>query len=260
MRPLSAIHVVSIAIAYAIAFSAPTIANDEVAPRSESDFVNQIAARLKPLQQNGWLEWKPGTEMVRAFLPADPKQFTSYVQADQIYTIGGKNGPLTRAQAGGLLKLNPGRPDDGPIPVAYMYRPNGGEEAQLTLDGNEIKCRIFRQTIRIDLAGGHLVESVRKEWIIPSHPTICMRWEAGKNYGVIKSIRATRTVGGKKYSCVVLEKRMALPNDGFSLEIVYLSPEVPGFVVERTQDIYKSTEDKKPLRIRERVKRVSFPQ
>jgi hypothetical protein len=248
-----------IMVAFTISCSHPSIATDK---GSESDFVKQVVTRLKPLQRNGWLEWTPGTVLVTTFLLSDPKKFASHVPADLTYTIGEKN-TLTRTQLfRGISEdeeVFPGRSQDGPIPVARFYKPNSGVATQLSLDGNEIKCRQFRETIPVPLGAGPLVEPFLKEWIIPSHPTICLRWESGKNYGVIKSIRATRTVGGKKYSCVVLEKRMALDNDGFSLETAYLSPEVPGFVVERTQDIYKSTEDRKPLRIHERVKSVTVP-
>jgi hypothetical protein len=244
---------------------------DKVRPKTDEE---HIASRLAAFQSNGWLGWIPGTVMVMTFLSSDPKQFNSNVQPDLKYTLGDKTLPLTRAQLvqGEITHqtLNTGLPDSGKIAVFRRGPKEIGAAKELLLDGIKVKYLQIERTYPVDLGTGPHAERTTIDWILPTQPSICLRWGTKDSYHVVTSLHSEKTIGKEKYDCVVLERRLPLATKQVTFETLYLSPEVPGFVVERITEFHRDRNGdrngdrdrngKKPTRTHEIVKTVTPPQ
>jgi hypothetical protein len=192
------------------------------------------AARvLEPFYRNGWHGWNPGTEVRTTFLDDKVEGWYSYVQPDLVYRL--TEAALTRTQVVDgkpvVQQFDPAN-ETGWQP-AYLHKLQTAKATPTTIeiDGVKIDCLLYESTmddIGRDVGG----TTVLKEWVLAAHPSTWLRTEANKNYKVIKSLRELRQVGDRQLACVVVEERMEM-SGGHQITTSWLSPEVPGHVVEK---------------------------
>jgi hypothetical protein len=192
------------------------------------------AARvLEPFYRNGWHGWNPGTEVRTTFLDDKVEGWYSYVQPDLVYRL--TEAALTRTQVVDgkpvVQQFDPAN-ETGWQP-AYLHKLPTAKATPTTIeiDGVKIDCLLYESTmddIGRDVGG----TTVLKEWVLAAHPSTWLRTEANKNYKVIKSLRELRQVGDRQLACVVVEERMEM-SGGHQITTSWLSPEVPGHVVEK---------------------------
>jgi hypothetical protein len=205
----------------------------------------EIAKAVEPLQHNTWAGWKTGTEVVVRFLDDKrPGAAYHYVQPDLIYRVEKKdkllvrlqevNGELTR-QEFDIATQTPGLDKASPSRV--------GAPAKLEIDGVSADCSLVVIPIPIPIPTSQPGTDnpaprnpndlpAIKEWTLAGHPELLLRREMGDHtWWAVVSVRARKKIGEREYRCVETRRRTAV-NDGFALTTTFLSPEVPGHVVE----------------------------
>ncbi len=217
-------------------------AQNSIAPKGAPDdaYTRRSVHLLTGLQRNPWQGWKAGTIVVVRYLgDADPvaKPFAN-VQPDMVYQILEADKLFTRTQ---MVKGKPIRQDflvkdQVGIEAASLVAKDTGA-TDIELDGFVLTSLLSISLMR-EIPGGSWTT---KEWSLASHPSILLRQEVNGVGWSVTSARALKKIGEREFPCVEIKKRMRIYSGGQMdvLTTQYLSPHVPGHLVEEIQEFFK---------------------
>jgi hypothetical protein len=221
-------------------------------PKPTDDaYTREVVRLLTALQKNGWSGWNTGTVVVRRYLGNDDptvKTF-AYVQPDLVFQILEANKRVAVTQ---VVKGKPYR-EESPIKeeTATDTPPIWAEKvtaATLEVDGFSLAC-VLREWPALIVNDGPS-SPPQKEWRLANHPTLILRNEYGRTTWEVASVRVLKKIGGREFSCVKTIHKTTIYVDGL-MEVIttqYLSPDVPGHLVEELKEFYKvKKEGKEPV-------------
>lgn len=117
--------------------------------------------------------------------------------------------------------------------------------AGLEVDGFTLACLFWEWPALIVNDGPSSPAS--KEWRLASHPTLLLRREHGGTTWEVVSVGVVKKIGGREFQCVKTIAKTNIYVDGL-MEVIttqYLSPDVPGHVVEQVEEFYKVDKERK---------------
>jgi len=217
-------------------------AQNSPGPRVAPDepYIRQLAHLLTRLQKNPWQGWRAGTVVVVRYLGDDDPATKSfaYVQPDMVYQILETDKLFIRTQA---VKGKPIRQDflvkdQVGLAPANRAAKNAGV-TDIELDGFTL-AGLLSVLMREEFPGGSIIT---REWSLASHPSILLRKEVNGVGWRVTSARALKKIGEREFLCVEIKQRMRIFSGG-PMDVMttqYLSPDVPGHLVEEVQEFFK---------------------
>lgn len=218
-------------------------AQNNSGPRRSPDeaYTRQMIRLLTGLQMNPWLGWESGTEVVvRYFGGGNPAATPrALVQPDLAYKIIEADKLFIRTQLfkGKLIRRDFLVKDQAGLDAAWPKVINPST-TDVEIDGFTLTCLLSELAVT-EFPGG---TSVTKEWTLASHPSIVLRKEVNGGPGWrVTSARVTKKIGEREFPCVEIKRRMRFYHHG-PIDVIttqYLSPDVPGHLVEQIEEFFK---------------------
>ena len=212
-------------------------------PRRAPDeaYTRQMVRLLTGLQKNPWLGWESGTEVVvRYFGDSNPAATPrALVQPDLTYKVMEADKLFARTQLfkGKLTRQDFLVKDQVGLDAAWP-RVITPSTTDVEIDGFTLTC-LLSELVVTEFPGG---TRVTKEWTLASHPSIVLRKEVNGVEGWrVTSARAIRKIGEREFACVEIKERMRFYHHG-PIDVIttrYLSPDVPGHLVEQIEEFFK---------------------
>ncbi len=216
--------------------------------QDESDSKNKVIDVLTKLQENPYKKWPTGSKFTIQFSDYT-KSFEDsfhYVQPKLKYTIG--KDTLSRVQNIKGVEYKQSFSINNELGLRKLYNKDNfnekGKDTVINVDGINVltnKTEDYLDWIGEDSGG----TKITKRWVWKKFPFILLREECGDIWWAISSFQEKRKVNNTFYECVEVKNNL-ITVDGYVLETVYYSPKVPGFVVERKKEFYKTNEKVKP--------------
>jgi hypothetical protein len=203
-------------------------------------YAARLARLVGGLQKNPWRGWKAGTVVVVRYLGDAVKGTAARVQPDLAYKVLEADKLFERTQEfGGKYFRQEFLVKDQPGLDAARVRPKdeGAAAAEFELDGFTLDALLTESRVE-EFPGG---SRTTKEWSLAGHPSILLRQEVNGEGWRVTSAKALRKVGEREFECVEIKKRMRFYSGG-PAEVSttqYLSPEVPGHVVEELEEFFR---------------------
>ena len=199
----------------------------------EKQFVSLITA----LQRNAWSEWKSGTEVVveiRRQTTGSPV----YLQPDEVYTIVKADKLLTRTQLvkGKSIRQKFNVNNEIGMQKAIIGADKVGTEI-VEIDGFRLNS-VVNELRETQFPGG---TRITKEWVLATTPSILLKYDVNGVGWSIASAHVVKKIAGREFLCLEIKKRMIIYSGG-KLNVVttqYLSPDVPGHLVEQTDEFFE---------------------
>ncbi len=242
-----------------------TVQSTAAVPHTESPLDQRIQDRVRPLMTHPWSHRATGVTVVRGFIPhGRGAGIVDYLQPDLTYEITESGKGLERRQEvdGKVATQSLGmHPEEGlPKPFSRAEQPDISEPFEI--DGAMVPS--IRRTIP-SVIHGDSVGPVTNQWTLERDDSVLLRRETvtSKHPGdytswwVLKGIDRRKTIGDKVHLCVEVQQRVG-GQDHYALITSFLSPEVPGHVVEQITEDYKIPNDGSPWMVTvERTLRVA---
>jgi hypothetical protein len=216
--------------------------SDNPKPAPDDVYTPQLVRLLTGLQKNPWSGWKTGTEVVRRYLGNNDPAVKphAYVQPDLVFQV------LKADRLVAVTQVVKGRPHQQEHSVKDqegvdkpMIEAEDATAARLEVDGFTLAC-LFRERPSLIVNDGPSFPGL-KEWRLASHPTLLLRKESGGITWEVASVRVAKKIGEREFQCVKTIGKTSIYVDG-PVEVIttqYLSPDVPGHVVEQVEEFYK---------------------
>jgi hypothetical protein len=161
------------------------------------------------------------------------------MQPDLVYKVMEADKLLIVTQ---VFKGKPSRRDflikDQPGLEAAWARVIDPSTTEVEIDGFTLTSLLSELSVT-EFPGG---TRVTKQWTLASHPSVVL-WEEvnGGDGWRVTSARVIKKIGESEFPCVEISKWMRFyyhgPNDVMTTQ--YLSPDVPGHLVEERQELFK---------------------
>jgi hypothetical protein len=214
-------------------------------------YIRQLVGLVTRLQKNPWLGWESGTEVVIRYLVDSNASGTplGHAQPDLVYKVTEADKVLITTQ---VYKGKPIRRDflikDQPgLDAAWAVLKDPTTTPTITdmeIDGFTLGCLLSELSVHEFPGGTH----VSKQWTLASHPSIVLRKELiGGGGWEVTSTRVIKKVGETEFPCVEIKKWMRFYHHGPSAAVTtqYLSPDVPGHLVEERQEFFKVKKERR---------------
>lgn len=203
-------------------------------------YKQQLVRLLTGLQKNGWSGWKTGTVVVRRYLGNNDQTVKpfAYAQPDLVFEIVEADKRVAMTQ---VVKSKPYR-EESPIkaqpPVAVTpYELKDVTAASLELDGFTLSCLLREYPAMMVNDGPSSPGS--KEWRLAGHPTVVLRKDSGRTTWEVASVRVRKKIGQREFECVKTIAKSTIPGPIEVITTQYLSPDLPGHLVEQVEEFYK---------------------
>ena len=214
--------------------------NPERAP--DEAYTRQLVRLLTGLQKNPWSGWKTGTVVVRRYLGNNDPAVKPYAygQPDLVFQVleADRLVAVTQVVKGKPHRQEHSVKDQGGVDK-LMIEAEEATAARLELDGFTLACLYWEwPSLTIHDAPSTVT---LKEWRLASHQTLLLRKESSGTTWEVASVRVARKIGGREFQCVKTIGKTSIYVDG-PMEVIttqYLSPDVPGHVVEQVEEFYK---------------------
>lgn len=222
--------------------------NSDDPKRAPDDaYTRQLVRLLTGIQKNPWSGWKTGTQVVRRYVGnSDPavKPYVS-VQPDLVFQVLEGDRLIAVTQ---VVKGRPYRQEhlvkDQEGVDNLTIKAEDAAAATLEVDGFTLAC-LFKEWSSVPIyygpGNGPSFPAI-KEWRLANHPTLLLRREHGDSTWEVASVLVTKQIGEREFQCVKTIGKMHIYVDGHHMEVIttqYLSPDVPGHVVEEVKEFYK---------------------
>lgn len=197
----------------------------------------QLISLLSGLQKNPWQGWKADTVVVVRYLGDDGRASKplAYVQPDLVYRILEADKLFIRTQVlNGKVYRQDFLVKDQTGLEAASPNAKGTPAAEMELDGFKLPVLLFESRLD-EFPGGSWIT---REWALAGHPSILLRKEVNGVGWRVTSAKVLKKIGEREFLCVEIRERMSIYSDGH-IDVVttrYLSPEVPGHLVEEIQE------------------------
>jgi hypothetical protein len=215
--------------------------------RAQDDaYTQQLVRLLTGLQKNGWSGWKTGTVVVRRYLGNNDekvKPFT-YAQPDLVFEIVEADRRVAMTQ---VVKSKPHR-EESTIKAqtasdVSQFELQDVTAASLEVDGFTLSCLLREYPAMIVNDGPSSPGS--KVWRLASHPTVVLREDSGRRTWEVASVRVVKKIGGREFKCVKTIAKSTIPGPIEVITTQYLSPDVPGHLIEQVEEFYKVNKEGK---------------
>ena len=203
-------------------------------------YTARLVRLVEGLQKNPWRGWKAGTVVVVRYLgDEDPAaKPPARVEPDIIYKVLEADKLLERTQElkGKSFRHEFFVKDERGLAEASAW---GKDKvgADFEIDGLMLDA-ILTELRMEEFPGGMWVA---KEWSLAGYPSILLRRETNGEGWRITSAKASKKIGAREFECVEIKRRMRFYSDG-PMEVMttqYLSPEVPGHLVEQVEEFFR---------------------
>lgn len=204
-------------------------------------YMARLVSVVEGLQKNPWRGWKAGTVVVVRYLGDALKGTNARVQPDLVYKVLEADKLFARTQElNGKSFLQEFLVKDQRGLAAARVRLKDEKDAataEVKLDG--FTLNVLLSELRFEeFPGG---TRVTKEWSLAGHPSILLRQEVNGEGWSVTSAKVSKRIGESEFACVEIKSRMRFYSDG-PMEVFttqYLSPEVPGHLVEQVEEFFK---------------------
>lgn len=225
-------------------FLSPTLcrALDGRGVRSTPDeaYTARLVRLVEGLQKSPWRGWKAGTVVVVRYLDDAPKGANARVQPDLVYKILEADKLFERAQEykGKYYRQEFAvRNEIGLNAARARLKDEVVVAEDLELDGFTLSGLMTEMRLQ-EFSGAAWVT---KEWSLAGYPSILLRQETNGGGWRITSAKASKKIGDREFECVEIKKQMRFYSDGPMMHVTtqYLSPEVPGHMVEELEEFFR---------------------
>jgi hypothetical protein len=208
--------------------------------------MNGFADNIKKLQLNPYQKWPVGTKFTMRYLDST-KSFEGvhhYVQSELEYVIESANVVRSQTFDGKTHKQSFSINNEPGLYKSISDNPSIDQAVDSILNIGGVNILTRKVEFFLDWIGEESGGTMEwKEWVWKDYPNILLRKENGEEWWAITSLEKLKEVDGKIYTCIESKSKSVMV-DGYSLETIYYSPEVPGFVVERITEFYKKEKGK----------------
>jgi hypothetical protein len=215
--------------------------NNVTQPAADDAYTQNLIRLITGLQKNPWLGWESGTEVVVRYLsdsnPGEPPR--ARVQPDLTYKIIDTDKLFIRTQLfkGKLVRQDFLVKDQVGLDAAWPRVTTSGT-TEMEIDGFTLTC-FLAELVETQFPGG---SRVTKEWTLASQPSIVLRKEVNDIPDWrVTSARVARKIGEMEFACVEIKKTIRIYDHG-PIDVIttqYLSPDVPGHLVEQIEQYFK---------------------
>jgi hypothetical protein len=201
-------------------------------------YTARLIRLVEALQKNPWRGWKAGTVVVVRYLGDAVNGMNARVQPDLVYKVLEADKLVERTQEykGKFYRQEFLVKDQTGLAASNKWAKDS-VAADVLIDGLTLSGLLTTFSVEEFQGGTRTTE----EWSPASHPSILLRQETNGEGWRITSARASRKIGGREFECVEIKKSMRFYYDGPMMHVAtqYLSPEVPGHVVEEIEEFYR---------------------
>lgn len=202
-------------------------------------YTARLVRLVEALQKNPWRGWKAGTVVVVRYLGGGAAEGTyAYVQPDMVYKIleADKLIEATQEVKGKSYRQEFLLKDHAGLDAPSRWGKDSAA-ADLELDGFTLNTLLSELRME-EFPGG---TRITKEWSLAGHPSILLRKEGNGHGWSITSAKASKKIGDREFACVEIKSRMRFYSDGPMEDVTtqYLSPEVPGHLVEEVKEFFR---------------------
>ncbi len=217
--------------------------NSLTQPTADSAYMQETVRLLTGLQKNPWLGWKSGTRVViRYFDEVKPTTRPTTIQPDLVYEVvdSGKILSVTQEVNRKRVRRYFSAKDQTGLEAATIR--TKGTTTGLELDGFTLSAVVSELWMDI-FPGGSITT---REWTLSDHASIVLRKESNGLGWQVTSTRVTKKIGDREFRCVEIKRRMSINSDGLTdvTTTQYLSPDIPGHLVEMVQEFVKVKQGK----------------
>lgn len=219
---------------------------NDLKPTPDDAYKQELVRLLTGLQKNGWSGWKTGTVVVRHFLGNNDETVKpfAYAQPDLVFEIVEADKRVAMTQ---VVKGKPYR-EESPIKAqaaadASPFELQDVTAASLEVDGFTLACLLREYPAMIVNDGPSAPGS--KEWRLAGHATVVLRKDSGRTTWEVASVRVLKKIGGREFQCVKTIAKSTIPGPMEVITTQYLSPDVPGYLVEQVEEFYKVNKEGK---------------
>ena len=205
-------------------------------------YTARLVRLVEGLQKNPWRGWKAGTVVVVRYLgDADTsKGVFAYVQPDLVYKVLETDRLFGRTQevkGKSFLQEFFVKDQRGFGAPRTRLKDEDAAAAEVEIDGFTFDALLSELSF-VEFSGGTWVT---KEWSLAGHPSILLRQEVNGEGWRVTSAKASKKIGEREFECVEIKTRMRFYSDGPAevLTTQYLSPEVPGHMVEELEEFFR---------------------
>jgi hypothetical protein len=214
---------------------------------ADEAYTARLVRLVEGLQKNPWRGWKAGTVVVVRYLGDALNGTNARAQPDLVYKVLEADRLFERTQElkGKSFRQEFLVKDQRGLDAARVrLKDEDAVPADVEVDGFKLAA-LLSELRSEEFPGGTWVT---KEWSLAGHPSILLRQEVNGEGWAVTSAKASKRIGGREFACVEIKKRMRFHSGG-PMEVLttrYLSPEVPGHVVEELEEFYRVGEKGAP--------------
>jgi hypothetical protein len=195
-------------------------------------FATELANVLRRLQQNPWQGWNAGTVVVIRYVGDSAKR------PDLVYEVLATDRAFARTEdAKGSTFRQEFQVKDQQGLDSALIGTSEVTRGTIEIDGVTLVTRNAESRMH-EFPGGWNVVS---EWSLANHPAILVRKDRNGFGWRVTSARVMKTIAGREYSCVEITKTLRVYADG-PIDVIttqYLSPDVPGHLVEQRDEFFR---------------------
>lgn len=222
-----------------------------------------LVSFIKSLQHNPWQNWETGTEIIRQITEEHHIKKDLSGRSTAVFQIVEKDQRVQRLQniQGTLKRQEFMIKDESGIKAAS--KPLPGTQAALFIGGKLIETLLctFEEP---HVNGERIIKDTINQWVSKEDPQIILRYLSPAENWSISAIDKQRVIKQNAVACVELKLRKKISIDEYVETIQYLSPQVPGHVVEEFKAFYKNSPDQKQPLLQytshEKTTQVSLPE
>jgi hypothetical protein len=201
-------------------------------------YTARLVRLVEALQKNPWRGWKAGTVVVVRYLGDSVNGMNARVQPDLVYKILEADKLFQRTQElNGKSFLQEFLVKDQTGLAAASAWAKDAVAADVELDGFTLDA-LSSESHMEEFPGG---TRITKEWSLAGHPSILLRQETNGEGWRVTSVQSSKKIGEREFACVEIKSRMRFYSDGPMMHVAtqYLSPEVPGHLVEEIEEFFR---------------------
>jgi hypothetical protein len=207
---------------------------------ADEAYTARLVRLVEGLQKNPWQGWKAGTVVVVRYLGDSPNGTNAYVQPDLVYKILEADELFERTQEVKGKSFHQEfsvRDQRGLDAARFSLKEGNVAAADVEIDGFTLAGLLYE--LRMEMFPGGT--SITTRWSLAGHPSILLRQETNGFGWRVTSVKASKKIGEREFECVEIKGRMRFYSDGPAEAVTtqYLSPEVPGHVVEVIEEFFR---------------------
>jgi hypothetical protein len=209
-------------------------------------YTRELVRLIEGLQKNPWQGWKSDTVVVVRYLGDTSAGTAAHVQPDLVYRVVEADKLFNRTQ---VVKGKPVRQEflvkdqPGLDAASVWFKERDKATTEIELDGFTLPGLLSELRVEVFPGGSRTT----KEWSLAAHPSVLLRQETNGVGWRVTSAKVSKKIGEREFQCVEIKKTLTAYHKGrMDVETTqYLSPDVPGHLVEEIQLFFRSRNGQK---------------